>query len=73
MTLRRALEALFLFTAVVFVVAPGAGPGPTPLVLKVTPIACLAALVLLHRGAAWRPVLAALLFSKHPRKNRYFT
>jgi len=63
MTLRRALEALFLFTAVVFVVAPGAGPGPTPLVLKVTPIACLAALVLLHRGAAWRPVLAALLFS----------
>ncbi|MHA7817635.1 MAG: lysoplasmalogenase [Pseudohaliea sp.] len=63
MTLRRALEALFLFAAVVFVVAPGAGPGPVPLVLKVTPIACLAALVLRARGAAWVPVLAALGFS----------
>lgn len=63
MTLRRTLEALFLFTAVVFVVAPGAGPGPLPLVLKVTPIACLAALVSLTRGAAWVPVLAALGFS----------
>lgn len=63
MTARQTLEALFLFTAVVFVVAPGAGPGPLPLLLKVTPIACLAALVLLARGAAWVPVLAALGFS----------
>ncbi|HKK22631.1 MAG TPA: lysoplasmalogenase [Pseudohaliea sp.] len=63
MTVRRALEALFLFAAVAFVVAPGAGPGPVPLMLKVTPIACLAALVLLQRGAARGPVLGALAFS----------
>mgnify|MGYP000612506074 CR=1 FL=1 len=63
MTARRTLEAVFLFTAVVFVVAPGAGPGPVPLVLKVTPIACLAVLVSLERGAAWVAVLAALGFS----------